>query len=464
MPTTSFGLWSWNGQLNCGLLRRRRTGPPVRALRPAFGQRRLRARRRRRRTDRLAVSGRRDARPLGCEDQFLRAGARRRGPRGAGTGRQRALGALRHAGRRSRRHRRLGRRRPGNPAPRPRAAGRDPLRHRRRFFAWRLPTRERERDRRAQARDASPDRARRLLEGGHPPRGQAACARCRGIRRARHARGRRGGVGRRGRRRGGRRPRSRGRISDAPLVRLVNSIIFQAAEEGASDVHFEPQPDSLVVRFRTDGVMHEVQRVPKRMTAGVITRLKVLAKLDIAERRKPQDGRISLSAAAAGRLLDIRVATLPTVDGEKIAMRLLDKSKTADARGARPRGGHAEHPLRNHQQAGRRTARHRPDRVGKVDDALLGADGDPSARDQHRDRRGSRRVPPPRRQPDPDQHQGRPDLRVGASIDPARRPRCRDGRRDPRRRDRQDLDRGGAHRPSCSRPCIQTTRPARSRA
>ena len=118
-------------------------------------------------------------------------------------------------------------------------------------------------------------------------------------------------------------------ISDAPLVRLVNSLIFQAAEEGASDVHFEPQADALIVRFRTDGVMHEVQRVPKRMTAGVITRLKVLAKLDIAERRKPQDGRISLSAAAAGRLLDIRVATLPTVDGEKVAMRLLDKSKTA---------------------------------------------------------------------------------------------------------------------------------------
>ena len=118
-------------------------------------------------------------------------------------------------------------------------------------------------------------------------------------------------------------------ISEAPLVRLVNSIIFQAAEDGSSDIHFEPQAESLVVRFRTDGVLHEVQRIPRKMTAGVITRLKVLAKLDIAERRKPQDGRISLSAAAAGRLLDIRVATLPTVDGEKIAMRLLDKSKTA---------------------------------------------------------------------------------------------------------------------------------------
>src|SRR4051812_42046155 len=118
-------------------------------------------------------------------------------------------------------------------------------------------------------------------------------------------------------------------VSAAPLVRLVNSIIFQAAEEGASDVHFEPQEDSLLVRFRVDGVLQEVQRVPKRMTAGVTTRLKVLAKLDIAERRKPQDGRISLNAAAAGRMLDIRVATLPTVEGESIVMRLLDKSKRA---------------------------------------------------------------------------------------------------------------------------------------
>ena len=92
-------------------------------------------------------------------------------------------------------------------------------------------------------------------------------------------------------------------ISDAPLVRLVNSVIFQAAEDGASDVHFEPQEDALVVRFRIDGVLQEVQRIPQRMTPGVTTRLKVLAKLDIAERRKPQDGRISLNAAAAGRML-----------------------------------------------------------------------------------------------------------------------------------------------------------------
>jgi type IV pilus assembly protein PilB len=118
-------------------------------------------------------------------------------------------------------------------------------------------------------------------------------------------------------------------VSDAPLVRLVNSIILQAAEDGASDLHFDPQDDALVVRLRIDGVLHEVQRIPKRLAPGVTTRLKVLAKLDIAERRKPQDGRISLNAKAAGRLLDIRVAVLPTVEGEGVVMRLLDKSRRA---------------------------------------------------------------------------------------------------------------------------------------
>jgi type IV pilus assembly protein PilB len=116
-------------------------------------------------------------------------------------------------------------------------------------------------------------------------------------------------------------------ISDAPLVRLVNSMIFQAAEDGASDIHVEPQENELIVRYRIDGVLHVAHRVPKRLAAGVTTRLKVLAKLDIAERRKPQDGRISLTAAAAGRMLDVRVATLPTVEGEAVTMRLLDKSR-----------------------------------------------------------------------------------------------------------------------------------------
>jgi type IV pilus assembly protein PilB len=118
-------------------------------------------------------------------------------------------------------------------------------------------------------------------------------------------------------------------ISDGPVVRLVNSIIFQAAEDGASDVHLEPQEDALIVRFRVDGVLNIAQRIPRQLAPGVTTRIKVLAKLDLAERRKPQDGRITLGAAAAGRMLDIRVATLPTVEGESVVMRLLDKSRRA---------------------------------------------------------------------------------------------------------------------------------------
>jgi type IV pilus assembly protein PilB len=118
-------------------------------------------------------------------------------------------------------------------------------------------------------------------------------------------------------------------VTEGPVVRIVNSVILQAAEDGASDLHFEAQEDGLVVRFRIDGVLHEVQRIPRRLAAGVTTRLKVLAKLDIAERRRPQDGRISLRAASAGRLLDIRLATLPTVAGETVVMRLLDQSRNA---------------------------------------------------------------------------------------------------------------------------------------
>ena len=115
-------------------------------------------------------------------------------------------------------------------------------------------------------------------------------------------------------------------ISDAPLVRLVNSIIFQAAEEGDATSTSSPggaRPSSATGSTASS----TAQTIPKRLTAGVTTRLKVLAKLDIAERRKPQDGRITLTAASAGRLLDIRVATLPTVEGETVTMRLLDKSR-----------------------------------------------------------------------------------------------------------------------------------------
>ncbi len=113
-------------------------------------------------------------------------------------------------------------------------------------------------------------------------------------------------------------------IDEAPIVKLVNSILAQAADDGASDVHFEPQSKEMVVRFRNDGVLHEIMSVPRRMQQGVLSRLKIMADLDIAERRVPQDGRIGLMVGA--KPIDLRVASLPTVYGEKIVLRLLDRS------------------------------------------------------------------------------------------------------------------------------------------
>ena len=116
----------------------------------------------------------------------------------------------------------------------------------------------------------------------------------------------------------------REQVDEAPIVKLVNSIIAQAADDAASDIHFEPQAKELIVRFRNDGVLHEVMSIPRRMQSGVLSRLKIMADLDIAERRVPQDGRIGLMVG--GKPIDMRVASLPTVYGEKIVIRLLDRS------------------------------------------------------------------------------------------------------------------------------------------
>jgi type IV pilus assembly protein PilB len=113
-------------------------------------------------------------------------------------------------------------------------------------------------------------------------------------------------------------------VEDAPIVKYVNLILRQALNERASDIHIDPTAEDLRVRFRIDGVLHDVTRSPKAIQGGVITRLKVMASLDIAEHRLPQDGRISLSAGS--REIDLRVATLPTVHGEMVTLRVLDKA------------------------------------------------------------------------------------------------------------------------------------------
>jgi type IV pilus assembly protein PilB len=111
---------------------------------------------------------------------------------------------------------------------------------------------------------------------------------------------------------------------DAPIVRYVNLVVTQAITDRASDIHIEPTEHDLRVRYRIDGVLHEMQRSPRSTMAAVTSRVKILSDIDIAERRKPQDGRMSVNHN--GRKIDLRVATLPTVWGEKIVMRILDNS------------------------------------------------------------------------------------------------------------------------------------------
>jgi len=111
---------------------------------------------------------------------------------------------------------------------------------------------------------------------------------------------------------------------DAPVIKLVYSILGQAVNEGASDVHFEPGEKDMRVRFRVDGVLYEAARVPKRMIPGVISRLKIMCDLDIAEKRVPQDGRVGVTVE--DRKVDLRITTLPTQRGEGATIRILDKS------------------------------------------------------------------------------------------------------------------------------------------
>ena len=113
-------------------------------------------------------------------------------------------------------------------------------------------------------------------------------------------------------------------VEEAPIVKFVNLVILQAVQERASDIHIEPTEHDLRIRFRIDGVLHERMRQPRSITAGVVSRLKVMAEIDIAERRLPQDGRMSLSVE--GSAVDLRVSTLPTVNGEKVVMRILDRA------------------------------------------------------------------------------------------------------------------------------------------
>ena len=187
--------------------------------------------------------------------------------------------------------------------------------------------------------------------------------------------------------------------AQAPVIRMINALLLQALRERASDLHFEPYEGRSVVRFRVDGVLHDVIEPPRALHAALVSRLKIMASLDIAEKRLPQDGRIALKLG--DKQVDVRVSTLPTGPGERVVLRLLDKdsarldlallgmsapTQTRD-RPADPR-------------AARHRARHRAHGLGQDDDALRGAVAAAARRAQHDDGRGPDRIRARRRRAD----------------------------------------------------------------
>ncbi|MDD5434108.1 MAG: type II secretion system ATPase GspE [Nitrospira sp.] len=113
-------------------------------------------------------------------------------------------------------------------------------------------------------------------------------------------------------------------VDEAPIIKLINSLIFRSVKDRASDIHFEPFERDIIVRFRVDGVLHNILTLPKRFQPSITSRIKIMASLNIAEKRLPQDGRIGLKIA--GKEIDIRVSLIPTSFGERVVLRLLDKS------------------------------------------------------------------------------------------------------------------------------------------
>ena len=259
------------------------------------------------------------------------------------------------------------------------------------------------------------------------------------LQRARQAQGRA--------RRGGRRRAPRFEDIDASIIEIVDSLLTDAATMDASDIHLEPREDSLRVRCRIDGVLHDLREFPTELQAGIISRLKIMGNLNIAERRLPQDGRTSFELSS-GEAVDLRLATIPSLYGENVTIRILEVSALPPTLASLGLEGDNLDALREGAQGPRGRHRHRrPHGLGQVDHALhhAGAHQVAGAQDLHG--RGPRRAQDRRGHPDRDQAFHRPHVRAGAALAGARRPRRHHGRRDPRPRDRQDGGRLRHHRP-----------------
>ena len=217
---------------------------------------------------------------------------------------------------------------------------------------------------------------------------------------------------------------------DAPVVKLVNVILVDALRRGASDIHIEPYEKEFRVRFRMDGVLYNIMSPPMKMRDALTSRLKIMARLDIAEKRLPQDGRIKIRVRLENRSreLDFRVSTLPTIFGEKMVLRLLDKENLRldmTQLGFEPAS--LEKFKRNISKPYGMVLVTGPTGSGKTSTLILGASELEHARDKHHDRRGSRRVQSARHQSGSDEGVHRAQLCGRVEVFSAARPEHHSG-------------------------------------
>ena len=253
-------------------------------------------------------------------------------------------------------------------------------------------------------------------------------------------------------------------VAGSPIINLVNVALLTAVKDKASDIHIEPDKKGTRIRYRIDGVLRDLMKPPPGMHAAIVSRVKVIGKMDIAEKRLPQEGRVRI--VAEGREIDLRVSSMPTLLGEKLVIRILDK---ANLQGARWRTwASASESLAVVQAhaapAARPGAGDRPDRQRQDDDALLGAGPAPQPElnivtvedpvEYQLDLINQIQV----------QDDDRADLRQRAAQHPAAGPGRDHGRRDPRRGDRADRGAGRADRPPRARDAAHQRFPSSAAA
>ncbi len=237
---------------------------------------------------------------------------------------------------------------------------------------------------------------------------------------------------------------------EAPVIRLVNLMLMSAIQKGASDIHIEPYEKEFRVRFRIDGILYHVMAPPMKFRDAITSRIKIMAKLDIAEKRLPQDGRIKIRFAVDGatKEIDFRVSCLPTLFGEKIVLRLLDKDKLMLDM---TKLGFEVASLQKLEVAIAKpwgmVLVTGPTGSGKTNTLYSSISEGQHLRNEHHDGGGPGRIQPGGRQPGAGPGEHRPQLRRGAALVPAAGPEHHPGRRNPRLRDGGNRRQGGAHRP-----------------